>query len=210
VEKQIKLTKNELRDQQYRLGQLQKYLPTLQLKKAMLQMEVNNALLEIRELMKEYAKEKEKNETFQSLLTDPESLPLFEGTTVIEVNKRYENIAGADIPFFESVTFEEANYALFYTPLFIDDALSSLRSLVIAKEKIHVVEEKKVILEKELREVSIRVNLFEKVMIPRTQANIKKIKVFLGDQELASVAQAKVAKNKILLRKLLEEEQESA
>ena len=44
---QIKLTKMELRDQQYKLKQLQKYLPTLQLKKAMLQTEVNNAVYEI-------------------------------------------------------------------------------------------------------------------------------------------------------------------
>lgn len=207
---QIKLTKNELRDQQYKLNQLQKYLPTLQLKKAMLQMEVNNAIYEIEGLTYAYNGEKSQNETFQALLTDPESLPLFEGTTIIEVEKRYENIAGADIPHFEDVSFKEPNYALFDTPLWIDDALSSLRSLVIAKEKIHVAEEKKAILERELREVSIRVNLFEKVMIPRTQANIKKIKVFLGDQELASVAQAKVAKNKIIQRKMREEEKETA
>jgi V/A-type H+/Na+-transporting ATPase subunit D len=45
--------------------------------------------------------------------------------------------------------------------------------------------------------VSIRLNLFEKVLIPRAQKNIKKIKIFLGDQELAAVCQAKVAKRKI-------------
>ena len=38
----IKLTKTELRIQQTRLGQFQRYLPTLQLKKAMLQFEVNS------------------------------------------------------------------------------------------------------------------------------------------------------------------------
>lgn len=50
-------------------------------------------------------------------------------------------------------------------------------------------------------EVSIRLNLFEKILIPRTKKNIKKIEVFLGDQELAAVAQAKVAKSKILKKK---------
>jgi V/A-type H+-transporting ATPase subunit D len=44
---EIKLTKNELRTQQGRHQQLKKYLPTLQLKKAMLQIEVNDARLEI-------------------------------------------------------------------------------------------------------------------------------------------------------------------
>ena len=60
-----------------------------------------------------------------------------------------------------------------------------------------MLEEKKRSLEKELRDVSIRVNLFEKVLIPRCREAVKKIKVFLGDQELAAVAQAKVAKQKI-------------
>jgi V/A-type H+-transporting ATPase subunit D len=48
--------------------------------------------------------------------------------------------------------------------------------------------------------VSIRVNLFEKVLIPRAQENIKKIRIFLGDQQLSAVAQAKVAKLKIKAR----------
>jgi V/A-type H+-transporting ATPase subunit D len=44
------------------------------------------------------------------------------------------------------------------------------------------------------------VNLFEKILIPRAQQNIKKIKIFLGDQLLAAVCQAKVSKQKILKR----------
>ena len=206
---QIKPTKNALREQQHKLSQLQTYLPTLQLKKAMLQMEVNHAIYEIDTLVQSYKKEKEKNKTFQSLLTDPESLPLFEGTSIIEIERRFENIAGAEIPYFKGVIFKQPSYAFFDTPLWLDGALSSLRKLVIAKEKVHVAEEKKMILEKELKEVSIRVNLFEKVLVPRAQANIKKVKVFLGDQELASVAQAKVAKNKIILRKELQKNQEN-
>ncbi len=46
---EIKLTKNELRAQEQKLGQLEKYLPTLQLKKALLQSEVYDARLEIKE-----------------------------------------------------------------------------------------------------------------------------------------------------------------
>ena len=53
---EVKLTKNELRTQQNKLSQLQKYLPTLQLKKAMLQAEVNEARIEIAQCEKEYKK----------------------------------------------------------------------------------------------------------------------------------------------------------
>lgn len=198
---QIKLTKMELRDQQYKLGQLEKYLPTLQLKKAMLQTEVNNALYEIEGLKRTYMEEKGKCETFQFLLTDPDAETLYEGARIEKTEKRFENIAGAEIPFFEKVVFQPNSYSLFDSPLWVDAAMEHVKELVVAKEKIEVVKEKKRILEKELREVSIRVNLFEKILIPRTQKNIKKIKVFLGDQELASVAQAKVAKSKIMKRK---------
>ncbi len=205
---QIKLTKNELRDQQFKLGQLQKYLPTLQLKKAMLQAEVNNAQTELDELTVEYEKIEKSVERFQSLLTDVDALNVFPALEIKEVVKTYENIAGVDIPSFKQVVFHPPQYVLFDTGLWIDQAITELQSLSTARQKILVVEEKKKALEKELREVSIRVNLFEKIMIPRTLTNIKKIKVFLGDQQLAAVATSKVAKQKVLLRKqkALEEE----
>jgi V/A-type H+/Na+-transporting ATPase subunit D len=80
-----------------------------------------------------------------------------------------------------------------------------LRALAEAKARVEIAEEKKRALEEELRQVSIRVNLFEKVLIPRAVENIKKIKVFLGDQQLNAVARAKVAKSKILARQTLSE-----
>lgn len=197
----VKLTKNELRDQQYKLKQLQKYLPTLQLKKAMLQTEVSNASYEIEQLTGVYLEEKSRCETFEKLLSHSDSNVLFKGTHVSEVEKRYENVAGAEIPYFENVLFSPFEYSLMDTSLWMDSAMEKIKILIKAKAQVNVVQEKKKILEKELREVSIRVNLFEKILIPRTQSHIKKIKIFLGDQELASVAQAKVAKAKILKKK---------
>ena len=198
----IKLTKNELRDQQFKLKQLKKYLPTLQLKKAMLQIEVNTARYEIESLKKAFKEEKKQNEAYQSLLMDPNSIYLFQAVEILQVKKHTENIAGAEVPVFESVDFEPADYPLFDTPLWLDKALDMLRSLITANEKIKVGNEKKQVLEKELREVSIRVNLFEKVLIPRAEVNIKKIKIFLSDQQLAAVAQAKIAKAKIAKAKI--------
>jgi V/A-type H+-transporting ATPase subunit D len=89
---------------------------------------------------------------------------------------------------------------LFDTPLWYESALEAVKKLIVIREKEKIAQDKKKALEKELREVSIRVNLFEKIMIPRAQDNIKKIKIFLGDLQLAAVSQAKVAKKKIELR----------
>lgn len=194
---EIKLTKNELRAQQKKLGQLDKYLPTLQLKKAMLQLEVNEARAEISGLRKLHRETRAFVDEFSPLLSDTESIDLQDAANIINVNKRFENIAGVEVPYFEGIDFAEFSYMLFEAPPWVDGAIIGLRRVAEAQAAVLVAEEKKAALEKELREVSIRVNLFEKILIPRCKTNIKKIKVFLGDQELSAVSQAKVAKGKI-------------
>lgn len=195
---QIKFTKSELRSQQLKLTQLSRYLPTLQLKKAMLQSEVLAAAQEIEALQATYLEQKKDAESFQALLSSDQTFDLLDSLSIVEIKKDYESIAGVEIPHFQDVIFAQASYSLFDQPFWFDDALMFLKGLIIAKEKVLVAQQKKKLLEQELREVSIRVNLFEKILIPRTLENIKKIKVFLGDQQLAAICQAKVAKRKIL------------
>lgn len=194
----FKLTKGELRLQQNRLNQLQKYLPTLQLKKAMLQCEVQEARQEILRLSEEHSRILKSLEAFSSLLSDVSAFDPVLATKVANINRRFENIAGVEVPYFESIVFEEYSYSLIDTPPWIDPAINVLRTAASAKVKVQIAKEKRIALENELRDVSIRVNLFEKILIPRATRNIKKIKVFLGDQQLAAVSQAKVAKKKIV------------
>lgn len=197
----LKLTKNELRNQQARLNQLQRYLPTLQLKKSMLQFEVNQAQAEIVSLNEKMKESRSVVESFSPYLLEKVDCNLLQYASVRHIKKHYENIAGVEIPIFEQVVFQDPISFLFDTPVWTESATQLLRHLVEDRERIAIAEEKKRALERELREVSIRVNLFEKILIPRSQQNIKKIRVFLGDQQLSSVAQAKVAKMKIEARK---------
>ncbi len=196
----VKFTKTELRAQQYKLGQLRRYLPTLQLKKAMLQAEVNLAQVELNGLQKEFVQSEERIVKYCSLFSDRSMGDFFSSIHVLSVKKIYENIAGVEIPLFEEVVFAPSTYSLFDTPVWFESALAGTQQLLEIRERIKICEEKKRALEKELREVSIRVNLFEKIMIPRAVDNIKKIKIFLGDQQLAAVSQAKVSKKKIVMR----------
>jgi V/A-type H+-transporting ATPase subunit D len=194
---EIRLTKNELRDQQHRLTQLRKYLPTLQLKKAMLQAEIHEARIEIVKCQTRFNELRSGIAEYSALLTEKTALDIDRIAIVKKVHKRYENIAGVEVPYFEGVDFEDFTYDLFDTPAWLDEVVVGLRNLADASARISVAQEKKAALEKEFREVSIRVNLFEKILIPRAVRNIKKIKVFLGDQQLAAVSQAKSAKAKI-------------
>lgn len=197
---EVKFTKTQLREQQLKLERLRKYLPTLQLKKAMLQVEVNQAQIEIEALMGQFAASQEKVGKYAALLTERSATDLFSAVQVRTVEITHENVAGVELPRFEKLHFEPATYSLFATPVWFESAILGIQELIVIREKIRIAEEKKRALEKELREVSIRVNLFEKILIPRALENIKKIRIFLGDQQLAAVSQAKIAKKKILLR----------
>lgn len=198
---EIKYTKTELREQQIRLTQLQKYLPTLQLKKIMLQLEINTVIGELEQHSVQMDNYTNRVQGYQKLLTSPDAESLFQSCQVVQVKKNYENIAGVEIPIFQEIIFEEPTYFFFDTSFWLESGIHGVRLLIETREKITILQEQKTLLEKELREVSIRVNLFEKIMIPRTENNIKKIKIFLGDQQLAAVSQAKASKRKILQRK---------
>ena len=52
--------------------------------------------------------------------------------------------------------------------------------------------------DKATRTTSQRVNLFSKVLIPRTRKNIQKIQIYMSDQDRASVMNAKLSKGKVL------------
>jgi V/A-type H+/Na+-transporting ATPase subunit D len=202
---QIKLTKNELRDQEMKLHQLSRYLPTLQLKKVLIQTQVTEARYQVHELMQKLEAKKNEIAPYATLLKyrlPPDTLHFAQ---VKEIHKHYENIAGADVPVFDEASFPDLTYNLFDTPLWLEGMIFGIRALSTIRAKIITAEEKKLILEKEFREVSIRVNLFEKVLIPRCEKNIKSIKIFLGDLSIASIGQAKVAKDKIERAKQIKE-----
>lgn len=198
---EVKLTKNGLRSQQQQLVQLERYLPTLQVKKAMLQAEILEAKQEIYQLESKYHQRRLLVSEQAPLLSEQIGIDLTLATKIEKIHRRMESIAGVDLPFFEGVDFAPFEYPLFTTPAWVDPLIVLLRNMTKAKAELLVAEEKKIALEKELRDVSIRVNLFEKKLIPEALQNIRKIKIFLEDQLLGAVAQAKVAKGKIQKKK---------
>jgi len=201
----IKFTKQELRHQQTRLFQLERYLPTLQLRKALLQSEVIKAHSHLEKLRHQ------SREAWESLSQSTPLLGLFpvvEPEQLVEegtLQQNLENIAGVELPHFESLTFPPQSYDLYDTPAWLDPLSEEVRSFRAIEENVHIAEKRIEILERELKEVFIRVNLFEKVLIPEALKNIRTIKIFLGDLDLSAVSQAKKAKEKILARNKIRE-----
>ncbi len=113
---EIKYTKSELRQQRGKLTQLQRYLPTLQLKKAQLQSMVNEVRLEIVSLEDEYHERRLQVSHGASLASDFFGFDLTQSIKVEKIITTTENVAGVDIPIFEGVDFTPLSYPPFETP----------------------------------------------------------------------------------------------
>lgn len=200
----VKLTKNGLREQQNQLAACEKYLPTLQLKKALLQTIVNEVRLEVELLEKASAEAQEALRRQASLCSGGEWADLARLVSVVQVRQQTENVSGIEVPVFAGIDFADVPYSLFDTPIWTEGLLDYVKQGEICRARLVLAKQKQEVLERELRDVSIKVNLFEKILIPRAVAQIRTIRVYLGDQQLAAIAQAKVAKDKIGKRKTCE------
>ena len=192
----IKLTKNEQKAQKDALKMYQRYLPTLTLKKQQLQTEIRTIDARAKEVRaKRAALEKE----FQAWIAVFGEEDAFKPgmVTVKNINKSTGNIAGVEIPVYEGADFGRGDYDLFETPLWIDLAADRMEKALSLDLEADVLDEQVRLLSAELRTTTQRVNLFEKVMIPETKANIKKISVYLGDQQVAAVVRSKISKKKL-------------
>jgi len=192
----IKLTKGELKKQRDSLRQYYRYLPTLQLKKQQLQAEILRQTVSIAEKKASEAARIEEASVWAGLLTD-KTVDIKAYLKPDSIRTAYRNIAGVDVPVFESAVFAPADYDLFTVPLWVDAAIDALRAIITLKEEIGVFEKGITILRNELRITTQRVNLFEKVKIPQAEEAIRHIKIFIGDQMTNAVGRSKIAKKKI-------------
>ena len=192
----LKLTKGELKRQRDALKQFQRYLPTLQLKKQQLQLEILQQSFSVREKKQILIKKRQAIDLWVSLLADPQvDFSLFLKPDKIVTHLK--NIAGCDIPIFDAVEFQTPSYDLFVMPLWLDLGIEAFKEVIALNKAILVTEESVSILRHELRITTQRVNLFEKVKIPSAEENIRLIKICIGDQMANAVGRSKIAKRKI-------------
>jgi len=189
----IKLTKNELKKQKDALKMYQRYLPTLMLKKQQLQAEIRVTEVRIGEL-KGQRNHVDTVLNFWIAVFGEKGIFTPEILKISRVKTGQGNVAGVAIPIFEGAEFEVFPYDLALTPLWLDEAVDKLKQVLLLELETQVLEEQRRRLDRELRITTQRVNLFEKVKIPETRDNIRKIQVYLGDQQTAAVVRGKIAK----------------
>lgn len=200
---EIKLNKTELKSQKTTLDQLTKYLPTLQLKKQQLQVEVETAKNMEEGILGEMSKIKDYVSKWSVVLSQKLTINVYQMIQIERIETDLENVAGVDVPVFKDLVFEPFEYSFFIKPIWVDIAYEELRKMVVEREKLKIIRNRIQLLSEELRQTSIKVNLFEKRMIPQCKENIRKIRIFLGDQEIAAICNAKIAKDKLKRKELL-------
>jgi len=192
----IRLTKGELKRQRDALKQFQRYLPTLQLKKQQLQLEILQQNTILQGKIQTRIKKRQGIDLWVGLLVDPE-VKLKPFLKAQKTTTHVKNIAGVDIPVFDALEFGASDYDLFSMPLWLDLAIEAFREVVILNQEILTTQQGLAILRQELRITTQRVNLFEKVKIPLAEENIRLIKIYIGDQMANAVGRCKIAKRKI-------------
>ena len=198
----LKLTKNELKKQKDALKRFTRYLPTLELKKQQLLAEIRRVHDEIKSSQNKLDMLRKKlSEWIAVFAEDVELASLIELKDVVTESG---NIAGINIPLFKKLEFDEKSYDLMKYPLWVDSGVKSLKDIISLEKELGILQEQEALIQEELRTTVQRINLFDKVMIPRTKENIRKIRIFMGDQDTAAVVRGKISKAKIEKKKNIE------
>lgn len=191
----IKHTKTELKAQRDALARFRRYLPTLELKKQQLQLEMRRMQSALEQKEQELALLLNALAPWQRLFAEDPGLAGYIRISNISLGEA--NIAGVPIPLLHGVAFERKPVDLFLTAPWVDDALALLEQVATLRLEANTLQKGILLLAEELRVTSQRVNLFEKVKIPEAAENIRIIRIFLGDMDTAAVARAKIAKIKL-------------
>lgn len=191
----LPLNQTSLHEQSKRLAAFERFLPSVDLKRRQLIAERNKAIRTV-------ADRREQLETVVERVT-AEIPMLAEGpedlmgiVTVQDLDIGEENMMGVRLPVLQSVQIHQRPYPLLGRPPWIDRLVDFLVDSLELELRYRVDTERLRLLEEAVRRSTQRFNLFDKVLIPRTRANIRQIRLFLADQSTAAVVRAKIAKSR--------------
>lgn len=193
----LRLSKNSLQQQQQQLKLYQRLLPSLDLKRRQLTVEVQKARSEHQAALAE-AETLEADIGRELPMLADRSVDLRGLVTMQGYQVGEQNIVGTRLPILENVQFAVAEYSLLATPAWIDILVRRLKDAAEARVRFRIAGQRVQLLEQAVRKITQRVNLFEKLLIPNAKKNIQRIRIYLGDSERAAVIISKLSKVKQL------------
>ena len=189
----IKLNKVSLREQKQKVAMYERFLPALEARKQQFVMQLAVIRANIRDQRNLMEVMLEEIRSWASIYWDIQRVFRFY-IAIREIRCVTRNIAGLKIREFKEVIFDEPGYSLFKTPYSFDAVLKRTREAISFRERIKILEEQEQVLLDGFRKTSQRINLYEKRLIPQCREAVRRISVYLQDQQAAAVGVAKVAK----------------
>lgn len=193
----LKLSKQSLHHEQEQLKLYKRLLPSLDLKRRQLTMETQKALVEHAEAVARIDALETRIGEELPMLAD-EGLHLRDLVVVKGYKLGEQNIVGVRLPVLESLDCEVADYSPLTTPAWFDILVQRLKDAKTCRLRAEIAAQRLAILRLQLRRITQRVNLFEKILIPTARKNIQRIRIYLGETERAAVVTSKLAKSKQL------------
>jgi V/A-type H+-transporting ATPase subunit D len=187
------LNKSALHKQREELRLYERLLPSLDLKRMQLTGELRRSRDILAREQTEVEREGDRIAGQLPMLANRE-IDLSGLVRVESVQMEEENVVGVKLPVLMGVTFSVHEYSMLAKPHWVDVLVDQLQRMVELRARVQVAQERMRRLERAVRRITQRVNLFEKVLIPAAKENIKYIQIFLADAERAAVIRSKITK----------------
>lgn len=187
----IRVSKGELRTFKQRLVRLERAVPTLDLRRRQLNVEIKTWEARLLE------QEKMVEDLKQKISKNPH-LEISYLVSIEEASTELINIAGVILSILQEVRFKDFKWSKFATFPSFDHFVKLQKDLLTEQRRLEFYRKAIDRLEDELSITTQRINLFEKRMIPQSVEGIRYIKGRLEDNERANVMVAKIAQKKIL------------
>jgi V/A-type H+/Na+-transporting ATPase subunit D len=189
----VALNKSALQKERDKLKLYQRLLPSLDLKRRQLSLELGRARAELAKSQAEFERLEIRATEQLPMLADIEK-DLTGFVRIRSVKLDEENIVGVRLPILAEVAFTISNYSMLAYPYWIDVLVERLEEMAELQVRLHILAERVRRLQIAQRRITQRVNLFEKILIPNTKTTIHQIQIYLGDAERSAVVRSKIAK----------------
>lgn len=191
----LQLNKSSLAREIAQLRTFERFLPSLDLKRQQLMGEKAKAEAQVAELAAKVEALAAQVGRDVPMLGNPD-IDLTGLAKLKDWQVGSENVVGTELPVLRAIEVEVAEYSPLTRPHWVDDVARLLHDMLEARLRVQVAKQRVAVLEKAVKTITQRVNLFDKVLIPGARANIKKIRIYLSDEQMASVVRSKIAKRK--------------
>jgi len=194
----LALNKTTLKRQRDQAKLYRRFLPSLELKRQQLQAAWRKSQEELAAMEKEVRRVGDELEQLYPLIggSTIDIAEMKDWVRIESLEIGSENVVGTRVPELIEVRLRVDPYSRMVMPFWVDSLVEALQRMVRLRVQVEVARQRTETLGAALRRVTQRVNLFDKVLIPRAVENIRRIVIFLSDQERAAVVRSKIAKSR--------------